>query len=88
MSTKGDSPGTNVSPRLCPWWRCDPSPGRPWWKDAVIYQILPWSFLDTSGTGIGDLQGIIRRLDYVASLGGRCHLADSFYESPMKDLGL
>jgi len=34
-----------------------------------IYQILPWSFLDTSGTGIGDLQGIIRRLDYVASLG-------------------
>ncbi|MCT0202970.1 alpha-amylase family glycosyl hydrolase [Synechococcus sp. CS-603] len=87
MSTKGDSPGTNVSPRRCPWWRCDPSPGRPWWKDAVIYQILPWSFLDTSGTGIGDLQGIIRRFDYVASLGVDAIWLTPFYESPMKDLG-
>jgi len=87
VSTKGGTAGTDVSPRRCPWWQRDPSQGRSWWKDAVIYQILPWSFLDTSGTGVGDLQGIIRRLDYVASLGVDAIWLTPFYESPMKDLG-
>ena len=71
----------------CPWWRQDPSPDCPWWQHAVIYQIVPWSFFDTSGNGVGDLQGISRRLDYVASLGVDAIWLTPFYESPMEDLG-
>ena len=41
----------------------------PWWRGAVIYQIYPRSYLDTNGDGVGDLPGIVERLDYVASLG-------------------
>ena len=40
-----------------------------WWKGCVIYQIYPRSFQDTSGNGIGDLKGIIQRLDYISNLG-------------------
>ena len=39
-----------------------------WWKDAVVYQIYPRSFQDSNGDGIGDLRGIIQRLDYILSL--------------------
>ena len=39
-----------------------------WWKGCVIYQIYPRSFQDTSGNGIGDLKGIIQRLDYISNL--------------------
>lgn len=39
-----------------------------WWKDAVVYQIYPRSFQDTNGDGIGDLRGIIARLDYIKNL--------------------
>ena len=42
---------------------------RGWWKSAVFYQIYPKSFQDTNGDGIGDLKGIISRLDYLAELG-------------------
>ena len=42
---------------------------QPWWKDAVVYQIYPKSFQDSNGDGIGDIQGIISRLDYLADLG-------------------
>lgn len=42
---------------------------RKWWKEAVVYQIYPRSFLDTNGDGIGDLQGIISKLDYIKALG-------------------
>ena len=42
---------------------------RGWWKSAVFYQIYPKSFLDASGDGIGDIQGIIRKLDYLEKLG-------------------
>ncbi len=41
----------------------------PWWKKAVIYQIYPKSFQDSNGDGIGDLPGIISRLDYLEGLG-------------------
>ena len=48
-----------------------------WYKDAVIYQIYPRSFCDGNGDGIGDIRGIISKLDYIKSLGveiGRAHV--------------
>ncbi len=48
------------------------SPDSRWWADAVVYQIYPRSFQDSNGDGIGDLAGIIARLDHLAWLGGRC----------------
>lgn len=44
-------------------------PYRAWWKDAAVYQIYPSSFNDTNGDGIGDLPGIIEKLDYLKELG-------------------
>ena len=41
----------------------------PWWKEAVVYQIYPRSFMDSNGDGIGDLRGITSRLDYLKKLG-------------------
>jgi alpha-glucosidase len=58
-----------------------------WWRGAVIYQIYPRSFQDTSGDGIGDLAGITRRLPYVASLGVDAIWISPFFTSPMKDFG-
>jgi alpha-glucosidase len=59
----------------------------PWWRGAVIYQIYPRSFLDTNGDGVGDLPGIIERLDYVASLGVDAVWIAPFFKSPMADFG-
>ncbi len=59
----------------------------PWWRGAVIYQIYPRSFLDTNGDGVGDLPGIIERLDYVASLGVDAIWVSPFFRSPMADFG-
>ena len=59
----------------------------PWWRGAVIYQIYPRSFLDTNGDGVGDLPGIIERLDYVASLGVEAIWIAPFFRSPMADFG-
>ena len=58
-----------------------------WWRGAVIYQIYPRSFLDTNGDGVGDLPGIIERLDYIASLGVDAIWISPFYKSPMADFG-
>lgn len=41
----------------------------PWWKDATVYQIYPASFKDSNGDGLGDLGGVIEKIDYIASLG-------------------
>jgi alpha-glucosidase len=59
----------------------------PWWREAVIYQVYPRSFLDTDGDGIGDLPGITARLDYIASLGVDIVWLSPFFRSPMKDFG-
>ncbi|HEY8586346.1 MAG TPA: alpha-glucosidase family protein [Rhodanobacter sp.] len=59
----------------------------PWWRGAVTYQIYPRSFLDTDGDGVGDLPGIIDRLDYVASLGVDAIWIAPFFRSPMADFG-
>ena len=58
-----------------------------WWRGAVIYQIYLRSFLDTDGDGVGDLPGIIERLDYVASLGVDAIWISPFFKSPMADFG-
>ncbi|MFV0302190.1 MAG: alpha-amylase family glycosyl hydrolase [Paracoccus sp. (in: a-proteobacteria)] len=58
-----------------------------WWKGAVIYQIYPRSFQDTTGDGRGDLAGIAQRLDHVASLGVDAIWISPFFTSPMKDFG-
>jgi alpha-glucosidase len=59
----------------------------PWWKGAAIYQIYPRSFADSSGDGIGDLPGILGKLDYVASLGVDAIWLSPFFPSPMRDFG-
>ncbi|HEV7122530.1 MAG TPA: alpha-glucosidase family protein [Rhodanobacter sp.] len=59
----------------------------PWWRGAIIYQIYPRSFLDTDGDGVGDLPGIIERLDYVATLGVDALWIAPFFKSPMADFG-
>ena len=59
----------------------------PWWRGAVIYQIYPRSFLDANGDGVGDLPGIIERLDYIASLGVDAIWVSPFFKSPMADFG-
>lgn len=58
-----------------------------WWRDAVIYQIYPRSFQDDNGDGIGDLQGITRRLEHVAKLGADAIWLSPIFASPMKDMG-
>lgn len=58
-----------------------------WWKEAVVYQIYPRSFMDSNGDGIGDLQGIISRLDYLKDLGIDVLWLSPIYESPNDDNG-
>ena len=58
-----------------------------WWKEAVIYQIYPRSFMDSNGDGIGDLQGIISRLDYLKYLGIDVIWLSPVYQSPNDDNG-
>ena len=60
---------------------------RHWWRGAVIYQIYPRSFLDTDGDGVGDLPGILARLDYIAALGVDAIWISPFFKSPMADFG-
>lgn len=58
-----------------------------WWKSAVVYQIYPRSFQDTTGSGVGDLNGIIRRLDYLAELGIDLIWLSPVFASPQVDNG-
>jgi alpha-glucosidase len=58
-----------------------------WWRGCVIYQVYPRSYQDTSGDGIGDIRGIIRRLDHIASLGVDAIWLSPFFKSPMADFG-
>ncbi|MGG8380217.1 oligo-1,6-glucosidase [Bacillus sp. R-CC1] len=58
-----------------------------WWKESVVYQIYPRSFMDSNGDGIGDLQGIISKLDYLKELGIDVIWLSPVYESPNDDNG-
>ena len=60
---------------------------RKWWKEAVVYQIYPRSFKDSDGDGIGDLKGIISKLDYIKSLGVDAVWLNPIYTSPNDDNG-
>ncbi len=60
---------------------------RNWWKEAVVYQIYPKSFMDSNGDGIGDLRGIEQKLDYLCELGVDAVWICPFYQSPMVDNG-
>ncbi|HEY5801984.1 MAG TPA: alpha-amylase family glycosyl hydrolase [Burkholderiaceae bacterium] len=63
------------------------NPNPLWWREAIIYQVYPRSYLDTNGDGVGDLPGITRKLDYIASLGVEIVWLSPFFTSPMKDFG-
>lgn len=58
-----------------------------WWQMTPVYQIYPKSFLDTTGNGIGDLRGVIKKLDYIKSLGAGAIWLTPIYSSPMIDNG-
>jgi oligo-1,6-glucosidase len=58
-----------------------------WWKEGIVYQIYPRSFKDTTGNGIGDLRGVIEKLDYIASLGVDIIWLNPVYDSPNDDNG-
>ncbi len=58
-----------------------------WWKEAVVYQIYPRSFKDSDGDGVGDIKGIISKLDYIKSLGVDAIWVNPIYSSPNDDNG-
>lgn len=58
-----------------------------WWRGAVIYQVYPRSFQDTTGDGVGDINGVKARLAHIASLGVDAIWLSPFFKSPMADMG-
>lgn len=58
-----------------------------WWQSSVVYQIYPRSFMDSNGDGVGDLQGVISKLDYLCDLGIDVIWLSPVYKSPMHDNG-
>ena len=58
-----------------------------WWQRGIIYQVYPRSFMDSNGDGVGDLIGLISRLDYLRWLGVDAVWISPIYPSPMKDFG-
>ena len=65
----------------------EPNQSYPWWQTGVIYQIYPRSFQDSNGDGIGDLNGIVSRLDHLVTLGIDAVWLSPIFSSPMKDFG-
>jgi len=58
-----------------------------WWQTTTIYQIYPRSFADANNDGIGDLRGIISKLDYIQDLGFETLWFSPFFRSPQQDFG-
>lgn len=65
----------------------DFTPTRTWWKSATIYQIYPISFADSNSDGLGDLRGILSKLDYLKALGVDVIWLCPIYKSPLADMG-
>ncbi|THH30754.1 hypothetical protein EUX98_g3425 [Antrodiella citrinella] len=63
------------------------TPTRQWWKSATVYQIYPISFFDSNGDGVGDLNGITAKLDYLKALGVDVIWLSPIYKSPLADMG-
>ena len=59
----------------------------PWWKDSIVYQIYPASFMDSNNDGVGDIPGITSKLDYIQSLGVNVIWVCPMYDSPQVDMG-
>ena len=59
----------------------------PWWRDAVFYQVYPRSFADSDGDGVGDLRGVVARLDHLERLGVDAIWLNPVMVSPMADHG-
>ncbi|WP_420114581.1 glycoside hydrolase family 13 protein [Pseudactinotalea sp.] len=60
---------------------------QPWWTRAVFYQVYPRSFADSDGDGVGDLRGVLSRLDHLADLGVDCLWLSPIFDSPNEDMG-
>jgi len=58
-----------------------------WWQRGIVYQVYPRSFMDSNGDGVGDLPGVLSRLDYLHWLGVDALWLSPIYPSPMKDFG-
>jgi alpha-glucosidase len=58
-----------------------------WWQESTVYQIYPRSFQDSNGDGVGDLNGIASRLDYLVELGVDAIWLSPIFRSPMADFG-
>jgi 1,4-alpha-glucan branching enzyme len=67
--------------------KTQPGASERWWTTAVFYQVYPRSFADSNGDGVGDLEGLRRRLDYLTWLGVDAIWLSPFYRSPMADFG-
>jgi len=64
-------------------------PNEPWWKTTVFYEIYPRSYTDSTGDGVGDLEGVRQRLDYLTWLGVDAIWLSPFYRSPsLADISL
>ncbi len=63
------------------------STGKKWYQDAVVYQIYPLSFMDANNDGVGDIEGVIQKLDYIRDLGATAIWFSPLYPSPWKDYG-
>lgn len=63
-----------------------PAQHRAWWKEASVYQIYPASYKDSTGSGVGDLKGIISKMDYMKALGVDVIWLSPIFESPQIDM--
>lgn len=59
----------------------------PWWKESTIYQVYPASFRDSNGDGLGDLPGVLEKIDYLHDLGIDCIWLSPCFDSPQEDMG-
>ncbi len=60
---------------------------RKWWKEAAVYQVYPASFKDSNGDGLGDIRGVLSKIDYLHDLGVDVVWISPMYDSPQRDMG-